>query len=366
MVNAEEPVSKELVDYCAGLPGMVVGASVLLHDRHGNIVVVEPNYKPGLDIPGGMAEAGEAPHETAGREVREEIGLDVVVGRLLAVCTTTAETFGRVVLDFVFDGPVLTDDQVAGLRATDAELDAAFVLMPDEALPRFAPRTRRRISVALEAYASGACLYVVNGREYRPRKKRIWHEGAAVPAGTPVGRAAGWLFDPDGRVLLVVDPDGGYVLPGGGAEPEDADPLATLAREAAEEANAVLGATTHVGYLADPDGGDVRSRTAARLVSLGPLTPDPATGWSWSRALVTPRRAAELLGDGYEARLPQALAAQRLAHERLGVPILDNDSRVDVPAEGVTFVSGDVFEASDASERTDVCDTEAPDTPRGR
>jgi 8-oxo-dGTP pyrophosphatase MutT (NUDIX family) len=341
MVNAEDPVSAGLIDYCATLPGVIVGASVLLHDRHGNLVVVEPNYKPGLDLPGGMAESGEAPHEAARREVREEIGLDVVVGRLLAVCTTTAETFGRVVLDFVFDGPVLTDDQVAVLAPTDAELDAAFVLTPDAALPRFAPRTRRRISVALEAYASDACLYAVDGREYRPPKKRVWHEGEAVPAGTPVGRAAGWLFDPDGRVLLVVDPDGGYVLPGGGAEPQDADPLATLTREAIEEANAVLGATTHVGYLADPDGGDVRSRTAARLVSLGPLTPDPATGWSWSRALVTPRRAAELLGDGYEARLPQALAAQRAAHEHLGVPILDDDSRVDVPAEGVSFEAPD-------------------------
>ncbi|WP_406283532.1 NUDIX hydrolase [Embleya sp. NBC_00896] len=335
--GADEPVTQELIDYCASLPGVLVGASVLLRDRHGGLVVVEPNYKPGLDIPGGMAEPGESPHEAAAREVREEIGLDLTVGRLLAVCTTTAETLGRVVLDFVFDGPTLTDEQVAALAPTDAELDAVFVLTPDQALPRFAPRTRRRISIALEAYASDACLYAVNGREYRPPKHRVWHENEAVPAGTPVGRAAGWLFDPDGRVLLVGDPDGGYALPGGGAEPEDVDALATLAREVAEEANAVLGKTAHVGYLSDPDGGDVRSRTAARIVSLGPLEPDPATGWSWSRALVTPRRAARLLGAGYQARLPQALAAQRIAHEHLGVPILDDDSRVEVPPEGVTF-----------------------------
>lgn len=333
----DEPVSRELIDYCAGLPGVVVGASMVLRDRRGRLVVVDPGYKPGLDLPGGMAEAGESPHEAAGREVREELGLDLAVGRLLAVCTTSAATFGRVVLDFVFAGPTLTDEQVAVLAPADAELRAVYVLTPDEALPRFPGRTRRRVSVALEAEASGSCLYVVDGREYRPPKERVWHEDEPIPAGTPVGRAAGWLFDPDGRVLLVGDPDGGYALPGGGAEPEDADALATLAREVAEEANAVLGKVTHVGYLSDPDGGDVRSRSAARLAALGPLAPDPATGWSWSRVLVTPRRAAALLGDGYVARLPQALAAQRIAHERLGVPILDDDSRVDVPPEGVTF-----------------------------
>ncbi|MET7301983.1 NUDIX hydrolase [Embleya sp. NPDC005575] len=333
----DEPVSQDLIDYCATLPGVLVGAGVLLRDRHGGLVVVEPNYKPGLELPGGMAEPGETPHEAAGREVREELGLDLTVGRLLAVCTTTAGTFGRVVLDFLFDGPTLTDEQVAALAPADAELDAVYVLTPDQALPRFSGRTRRRVSAALEAYAAGACLYVVDGREYRPAKERVWHEDEPIPAGTPVGRAAGWLFDPEGRVLLVGDPDGGYALPGGGAEPEDADALATLTREVAEEANAVLGKITHVGYLSDPDGSDVRSRSAARIAALGPLVPDPATGWSWSRALVTPRRAAVLLGDGYDTRLPQVLAAQRIAHERLGVPILDDDSRVDVPPEGITF-----------------------------
>ncbi|MGC0423108.1 NUDIX domain-containing protein [Embleya sp. AB8] len=333
----DEPASRELIDYCAGLPGVVVGTSVLLRDRHGGLVVVEPNYKPGLDLPGGMAEPGEAPHQAAGREVREELGLDVPVGRLLAVCTTSAEVYGRVILDFLFDGPTLTDEQVTELAPADAELTAVYVLTPDEALPRIPPRTRRRVSVALEAHASGACLYVVDGREYRPPKQRVWHEDQAVPDGVPVLRAAGWLFDPDGRVLLVGDPDGGYALPGGGAEPQDVDALATLAREVAEEANAVLGRVTHVGYLADPDGGNVRSRSAARIAALGPLAPDPATGWSWSRVLVPPRRAVELLGGGYDTKLPQALAAQRIAHERLGIPILDDDSRVDIPAEGVVY-----------------------------
>ncbi|MGC5661717.1 NUDIX hydrolase [Micromonospora sp. WMMD723] len=44
----------------------------------------------------------------------------------------------------------------------------------------------------------------------------------------------GWLFDDHGRVLVQDTPDG-HNLPGGSPELVDADPAATLHREAAEE-----------------------------------------------------------------------------------------------------------------------------------
>ena len=51
-----------------------VAADVLIRDRAGRVLLVDPTYKPDWDLPGGMAEANEAPGAAAARELREELG----------------------------------------------------------------------------------------------------------------------------------------------------------------------------------------------------------------------------------------------------------------------------------------------------
>jgi 8-oxo-dGTP pyrophosphatase MutT (NUDIX family) len=46
---------------------------------------VKPTYKAGWDLPGGYFEPGESPRQAAHREVREELGIDAEIGRLLVV-----------------------------------------------------------------------------------------------------------------------------------------------------------------------------------------------------------------------------------------------------------------------------------------
>lgn len=69
----------------AALPRKRVAAGLLVVDDDGRVLMVEPTYKPGWEVPGGMVEAGESPRAGAAREAREELGLDVEVGRLLVV-----------------------------------------------------------------------------------------------------------------------------------------------------------------------------------------------------------------------------------------------------------------------------------------
>jgi 8-oxo-dGTP diphosphatase len=42
-------------------PRKRVSADALIRDLQGRILLVDPGYKPGWDLPGGMAEANESP-----------------------------------------------------------------------------------------------------------------------------------------------------------------------------------------------------------------------------------------------------------------------------------------------------------------
>ncbi|GAA3076878.1 hypothetical protein GCM10020254_21100 [Streptomyces goshikiensis] len=73
--------------YIASLPRVLAGAAALYLDAAGRVLLVEPNYREGWALPGGTIESdlGESPRAAARRESAEEIGLDLPLGRLLAV-----------------------------------------------------------------------------------------------------------------------------------------------------------------------------------------------------------------------------------------------------------------------------------------
>ncbi|GAA2134921.1 hypothetical protein GCM10009760_12820 [Kitasatospora kazusensis] len=178
----------------------------------------------------------------------------------------------------------------------------------------------------------------------RPTAGWPWRPGEPVPGGLPVKQSWGWLFVPDGRVLTLVNPKDGVVsLPGGSLEPEDdGDPGAALAREAAEEAQALIGPPHYLGYLYDrvgsANGGHecARVRMSAALRGVGPTAPDPASGRHYRRLLVAPGLAVELLGWGTTG-LRQARAAVAAAVVELGVPAAANETIEELPSAGTTF-----------------------------
>ena len=67
----------------ANQPRKRVGCDVLIRDTSGRILIVNPEYKPDWDLPGGMAEANESPMDAVQRELSEELGIDLPVGAML-------------------------------------------------------------------------------------------------------------------------------------------------------------------------------------------------------------------------------------------------------------------------------------------
>lgn len=137
-----------------------VSADLLIRDHAGRILLVDPNYKPDWDLPGGMAEANEPPHAAARREVVEELGLDIHVGELLCIDWVPPHGPWDDLLAFIFDGGRLDDTQTSAIRMADGELNAAEFCTEVEAQQRLRPYVWARLSAALEALKTGHTAYV--------------------------------------------------------------------------------------------------------------------------------------------------------------------------------------------------------------
>ncbi|MBZ3904929.1 NUDIX domain-containing protein [Streptomyces griseiscabiei] len=142
--------------YLASLPRVFAGAAALFQDAEGRVLLVEPNYREGWALPGGTIESddGETPRQGARRETLEEIGLDVVLGRLLAV--DWVRWPGRPPLvAYVYDGGVLGEEDLKRIRLQEEEL-LSWRLVPRGELTDHLPGALGpRVLAALDVLADG-------------------------------------------------------------------------------------------------------------------------------------------------------------------------------------------------------------------
>jgi ADP-ribose pyrophosphatase YjhB (NUDIX family) len=141
-----------------------IAAGALIRDQAGRILFVVPNYRPWLDIPGGVVEADEPPKAACRREIAEEIGLDLVVGRLLVIDWLPSQGVWGDALNLIFDGGTIDAHTVRRTKAQDDELDGLALLTLVEASARLRPSQARRLAAAVEALDEIAPRYLEFGR----------------------------------------------------------------------------------------------------------------------------------------------------------------------------------------------------------
>lgn len=155
---------QRLSEYYASLPGKRIGAGLLCRDADDRVLLVQPTYKPTWEVPGGVVEAGESPAACVAREVREELGLDLPIGRLLVVDWLPVRPPKTEGLMMQFDGGVLEDTDTRRFRLPADELAAWRWFSGaelDDVLPDY---MARRTRVALDAARSGSTVYLEWGR----------------------------------------------------------------------------------------------------------------------------------------------------------------------------------------------------------
>jgi len=141
-------------EFLRSLPRKRMAAGALIRNGQGRILLVKPVYKGGWSLPGGVVEADESPKTACTREIREELGLAQPIGRMLVVDYNAPHGEKTESLMFIFDGGVLSDDEIQMIKLQPEELEAFDFFTPDE-LPQLMSRSLRRRIIAAWGQETG-------------------------------------------------------------------------------------------------------------------------------------------------------------------------------------------------------------------
>ena len=149
--------------YVASLARKRMAAGALFRDENSRVLLVDPVYNETWDLPGGTVEAEESPHAACRREVSEELGLDRAQGRVLAVDWVPSGPELPEGVIILYDGGVLTAEEIGGIALAEGELAGFSFVHPDEVPSLVTPRLARRITACLDALEAGTVAALENG-----------------------------------------------------------------------------------------------------------------------------------------------------------------------------------------------------------
>ena len=135
----------------------------MIWDRKGRLLVLNPTYKGGWTLPGGVVEAdGETPWEACRRETREECGLEVTTGRLACVDFLRPRPGRPGGMRFLFDCGQVDDASLAGIVLQDEEISEYRLAKVSKALQLLSGPVRRRVAAAVAS--PSRTTYLESGR----------------------------------------------------------------------------------------------------------------------------------------------------------------------------------------------------------
>jgi RimJ/RimL family protein N-acetyltransferase/8-oxo-dGTP pyrophosphatase MutT (NUDIX family) len=145
------------------LPRKRAISQLLVRDHDARVLICQLTYKRDWDLPGGVVEVGESPQLAAGREVLEELALDLKAGPLLLTDWLPPWSGWDDAVCLVFDGGEHDASVLEGVRMEPREIRAAEFATIDQVRERCADFTARRIESALANLGGGGPAYVESG-----------------------------------------------------------------------------------------------------------------------------------------------------------------------------------------------------------
>lgn len=139
-----------------------ISAGGLIRNGAGELLIVQPGYREGWLLPGGVVEADESPQQALLREIAEELNLPARSPRLRCVDYLGAGPRYGESLHLLFECAAPTAAELREMRVDGVELLQWRWSSPAQAQDLLVPSIAARLR-ALERAASAAPLYLENG-----------------------------------------------------------------------------------------------------------------------------------------------------------------------------------------------------------
>ena len=164
------------------LPRKRLIAHVLLRDDQGRVLLCETQFKADWELPGGIVEPGESPRAGAVREVREELGVERPVGRLLAVDWLPPYLGWDDACEFIFDGGQVAAAELEHFSLQPTEIRTLRLCTLAEAEPLLTPIAHRRLAAACSV-PEGQTVYLEDGWEADTPAQSLRTGRSSAPGG---------------------------------------------------------------------------------------------------------------------------------------------------------------------------------------
>lgn len=138
-------------------------ASALLLNEQDNVLIVKPTYRAEWLLPGGLVEDNESPRQACAREIKEELGIEPPLHKLLCVEYLSDDGQQTESVQFVFYGGLITESQISSIALPEPELSEYRFSTREEALQLLSCKLAKRLPYCLQALKENTTFYLEDG-----------------------------------------------------------------------------------------------------------------------------------------------------------------------------------------------------------